>query len=66
LITTLLLVEPLPEALVAVSVTVNVAEVLKECWGFFRVDVPPSPKFQDQEVGELVDVSVKFIELLQV
>ena len=30
------------------------------------MEVPPSPKFQDQEVGELVEVSVKFIELVQV
>jgi len=66
LMVTLWLVEPLPAALVAVRVTVNVPEDLKECCGFWSVEVPPSPKFQDHEVGELADVSVKFIELLQV
>ncbi len=30
------------------------------CWGDCEVDVPPSPKSQDQLVGEPVLVSVKF------
>jgi hypothetical protein len=34
---------------------------LVKVWlGFFEVLLPPSPKLQDQLVGELVEVSVKF------
>jgi len=57
---TLLLVEPLPPALVAVIVTVYGPAAAKVCCGYCDVDVPPSPKFQDQEVGELVDVSANW------
>jgi hypothetical protein len=51
------LLEPL--ALVAVKVTVKVPALLKVWLGFFTLLVPPSPKLQDQLVGELVEVSVK-------
>lgn len=48
----------LPVAFQMVKVTVYVPAVVYLCDGFSRVAVPPSPKVQAQEVGELVDVSV--------
>jgi hypothetical protein len=54
------LVSPsLPPALVAVRDTVNVPRVVYVCVGFWLVDVVPSPKFHDHEVGVLVLASVK-------
>ena len=35
--------------------------VAKTCVGFCSVEVPPSPKLQLQEVGALVEVSVKAV-----
>ena len=43
----------------AVSLTLNVPATVKTCVGFRDVEVPPSPKSQDQEVGLPVEVSVK-------
>ena len=34
-----------PDSSVTVSVTLYVPAVVKVCWGFGSVDVPPSPKF---------------------
>ncbi len=48
----------LPVAFQTVRVTVYVPAVVYLCDGFLRVAVPPSPKVQAQEVGELVEVSV--------
>ena len=48
-----------PSALVAVRVAVKVP-LPYTCEGDCTVDVAPSPKFQDQLVGEPVLVSVKF------
>jgi hypothetical protein len=48
----------LPVAFQTVRVTVYVPAVVYLCDGFSRVAVPPSPKVQAHEVGELVDVSV--------
>jgi hypothetical protein len=48
----------LPVAFLTVKVTVYAPAVEYLCDGFLRVAVPPSPKFQSHEVGELVDVSV--------
>jgi hypothetical protein len=42
----------------AINVTVNVFEVAKTWVGFWAVLVTPSPKFQAQEVGFPVEVSV--------
>ena len=56
---TLLLTALEPAALVAVRVTVKVPEAAKVWVGFCWVLVPPSPKVQDQAVGELVEASVK-------
>jgi len=47
-----------PAALVAVNETVYVPDAAYACVGFSAADVAPSPKFQDQEVGEFVDASV--------
>ncbi len=48
-----------PEALIAVKVTVKDPALLKVWLGFLEVLVLPSPKFQDQLVGLLVEESVK-------
>ena len=47
-----------PPALLAVRVTVNVPAAEYVWVGFSAVLVEPSPKVQDQEVGEPVEVSV--------
>jgi len=49
----------LPEPFVAVSVTEYDPAIEYVCDGFWLVDVPPSPKVQDQDVGDPVEVSVK-------
>ena len=52
----LVLLEPV--ALVAVRVTVFEPAVAKAWLGFWAVDVDPSPKLHDHDVGVPVDVSV--------
>ena len=47
-----------------VSVTSYDPFAVYECDGFFCVEVPPSPKVQDQVVGPFVDRSVKTTERL--
>ncbi len=49
----------LPPVFVAFSVTVYVPAEVYACDGLLVVDVLPSPKVQYQDVGELVDASVK-------
>jgi hypothetical protein len=44
--------------LLAVRTTMNAFAAVKMCVGFCAVLVPPSPKFQDHEVGLPVEVSV--------
>jgi hypothetical protein len=51
-----------PEAFDTVNVTVFDPAVVKVWLGFLDVEVPPSPKFQDQEVGDPVDVSVNWMD----
>ena len=48
----------LPALFVAINVTVKVPAVVKTCDGFLTVLTLPSPKFQLQDVGEFIDVSV--------
>ena len=48
----------LPLALAEVSLTRYEPPEAKVWVGFLRVDVPPSPKFHNQDVGLFVDVSV--------
>ena len=48
-----------PEALAAVKVTVKEPALLKVWLGFCEVLVLPSPKFQDQLVGDPVEELVK-------
>jgi hypothetical protein len=48
----------LPAVFVAFSDTEYVPAVVYWCDGFLTVDVPPSPKVQAHEVGELVEESV--------
>ena len=45
-----------------INCTEKEADVVDEYrWdGFWELEVEPSPKVQDQEVGELAEVSVKF------
>ena len=51
-----------PFAFVAVRLTVYVPEVTYVCVGFWAVDVPPSPKLHDHDVGVPVEVSVNVTE----
>jgi hypothetical protein len=44
--------------LVAVRLTVYVPAALYVWLGLFAVEVPPSPKLHDQDVGAFVEVSV--------
>jgi hypothetical protein len=53
----LLLLEP--PALATVKVTVKVPALLKVWLGLRELLVAPSPKFQDQLVGDPVEASVK-------
>jgi hypothetical protein len=43
-----------------VNVTVYFLGTLYLCMGFWTVEVVPSPKFQNQEVGDPVLLSLKF------
>jgi hypothetical protein len=52
----LVLIEP--EPLAAVRITLLGPAVIKVCLGFFSVEVDPSPKLHDHDVGVPVDVSV--------
>ena len=47
-----------PFVFVAVRLTVYVPAVTYVCVGFWAVDIFPSPKFHDHEVGLPVEVSV--------
>jgi hypothetical protein len=51
-------VELEPFLLLAIKLTVYVPTFVNWCTGFFCVEVFPSPKFQDHEVGEPVLLSV--------
>lgn len=56
-----LVVVLLPAEFVAVRLTEYVPASVYSYVGFWSVEVPPSPKYQYQEVGEFSDVSVNTI-----